>query len=386
MLIIGKQKIDEKKYSSMSLYDMVKAITKNPKVFEGKSDIIIDKIKKAKNNGEDGWAEINKSWGIVASGKAKGKIDKYFKKGMEASKNYFSLPPEQSPSTRKIKIEQKKDTLDKVFVRKECSDELSNNSIKKATSIEGDAKNDVIIENMEPCEDVVVKLRNEVGGEKVSSFTNGLSIRKNQLNQLNSSEKEPKFQKILASHSIEEAIKAKVVFNDISGRSLNLIASKIKAKFDELKSSGKPELFEGEMLNAQELLKKYDNKLVCEKINKIIDKYLEESELYICENKSPISRIWYAINSVFRLQDITSHKFNEFKMAITDYLNNEPIESVEKCSSELMQEILNHTHENIANKVNNFIEVYSIDRVNELKGYANFSVESKPELLKPKKI
>lgn len=65
-----------------SLNDMVMAITKNPKVFEGKSDIIIDKIKATKNNGGEGWTEINNAWGIVASGKAKEKIDKYFKKGL----------------------------------------------------------------------------------------------------------------------------------------------------------------------------------------------------------------------------------------------------------------------------------------------------------------
>lgn len=66
-----------------SLNDMVMAITKNPKVFEGKSDIIIDKIKAAKNNGGDGWTEINNAWGVVTSGDAKRKIDKYFNKALK---------------------------------------------------------------------------------------------------------------------------------------------------------------------------------------------------------------------------------------------------------------------------------------------------------------
>lgn len=66
-----------------SLNDMVIAITKNPKVFEGKSDIIIDKIKAAKNNGGDGWTEINNAWSIVASEGAKRKIDKYFNKALK---------------------------------------------------------------------------------------------------------------------------------------------------------------------------------------------------------------------------------------------------------------------------------------------------------------
>lgn len=66
-----------------SLNGMVMAITKNPKVFKGKSDIIIDKIKAAKNNGKDGWEEITKAWGIVANGEAKRKIDKYFKEALK---------------------------------------------------------------------------------------------------------------------------------------------------------------------------------------------------------------------------------------------------------------------------------------------------------------
>lgn len=233
---------------------------------------------------------------------------------------------------------------------------------------------------MEHCEGVT----DEVIGEKVNSFTSRLSIIKNKLNYLNSSEKEPKPQRILPSHTIEEAIKIKVIFDGVSDRSLNLIKSKIKTKFNELKSSKTPELFEREMFNAQGILKKYDNKLVCEKINNIINKYLDKHEVYIRENKSPISRFWYAINSVNSLQDITPRKFNEFKMAITDCLKEEPIEDIKEYSSKLMQKISSYTHKNIADQVNDFITVYSGDRVNELNGYEKFSVESKPELLKPK--
>ncbi|SPZ22207.1 Uncharacterised protein [Providencia rettgeri] len=238
---------------------------------------------------------------------------------------------------------------------------------------------------MKHCENVVAKLGNEVVDEKVSGFINELSIRKNQLNQPSSSEKEPKFQKILASHTIEEAIKIKVPFNGISRRSLNLIESKIKAKFNELKSSKTPEFFEREMFNAQDILKKYDNKLVCEKINNIIDKYLDEHELYIRKNNSPMSRILYAIKSVFELQDITPRKLNEFKMAIIDLLKKDSIEDVFKSSSDLIRKVSHYTHKNIADKVNDFINVYSMDRVNELKGNEKFSVASKIELLEPEK-
>lgn len=111
MLGVGKKNFDEQKYSSMSLNDMVIAITKNPKVFEGKSYIIIDKIKTTKNKGEDGWAEINKSWGIVTSGKAKEKIDKYFKKGLKVDRD---------PSINKnvkINISDKETTLQPIDVK-----------------------------------------------------------------------------------------------------------------------------------------------------------------------------------------------------------------------------------------------------------------------------
>jgi hypothetical protein len=365
-----------------SLNDMVTAITKNPKVFEGKSDIIINKIKAVKNSSANGGKEINEAWEIAKNGskEAQRKTNKYFMEGTKASKNYFSLPTEKIISTQEIKTEQGKDTLDKVVTRKVCDDDLSNHSIKKTTPIEGDAKNDVTIEKMEHCEGVT----DEVIGEKVNSFTSRLSIIKNKLNYLNSSEKEPKPQRILPSHTIEEAIKMKVIFDGVSDRSLNLIKSKIKTKFNELKSSKTPELFEREMFNAQGILKKYDNKLVCEKINNIINKYLDKHEVYIRENKSPISRFWYAINSVNSLQDITPRKFNEFKMAITDCLKEEPIEDIKEYSSKLMQKISSYTHKNIADQVNDFITVYSGDRVNELNGYEKFSVESKSELLKPK--
>lgn len=370
-----------------SLNDMVTAITKNPKVFEGKSDIIINKIKAVKNSGSDGLKEIDKAWDIAkrnGSKEAQRKTDKYFMEGTKASENYFPLLTEKPIYTQEIKIEPRKDTLDKVVTRKECDDDFSNNSTKKNTSIEGDTKNDVTIEKTEPCEGMIDNLKNEVVGEKVNIFTSGLSIIKNKLNHRNSSEKEPKPQRILPSHTIGEAIEIKVIFNGISDRSLNLIKSKIKARFNELKLSENPELFEKEMFNAQGILKKYDNELVCEKINNIINKYLYKNEVYIRENKSPISRFWYAIRSMNSLQDITPHKFNEFKMAIIDCLKDEPIEKIEGYSLELKKNISRFTHKNISEKVNDFITVYSGDRVNELKGYEKISVENKPELLQPK--
>lgn len=367
-----------------SLNDMVTAITNNPKVFEGKSDIIINKIKAVKNSSADGLKEIDKAWDIAKNGseEAQRKTNKYFMEGMKESENYFIKPTEQQISTKKIK--QRKATLDKVVTQKLYDGDLSNNLIKKTALIECDAKNDVIIEKMDHCEGVIDKLKSKLIGEKVNSFINGVSIIKNKLNQLNSSEEEPKFQKILSSHTIEEAIKIKVIFDGISDRSLDLIESKIRAKFNELKSSENPERFEKEMFNVQEILKKYDNELVCKKIDNIINKYLDKHEVYIRESKSPISRIWCAINSVSLLQDITPRKFNEFKMAITGYLKEEPIEDIQESSKKLRDKISSYTHENIAEKVNDFIEVYSIDRVSELKGCEKFSIESKTDLLQPK--
>lgn len=379
---VSNEKIQ--KYASLSLEDMIVKIKNKPKAFEGFSYVIVDKIKKIKKNGD--MDTINKNWLLKkgANDESIRKIDKYFNLGMKASTNYFSSPPEQSLPAKKIQTEQKENILDKVTERKSHSDDLSNNSIKKNTPTENGAKNDEVIENMKHCEGATVEQKKGAVSEKINDFINELLPNKNKSNQLKSSEKEPEFQKILASHTIEEAIKIKVVFNEISVRSLNLIESKIKAKFNELKSSKTPELFEREMFNAQEILKKYDNKLVCEKINKIINKYLDEHELYIRENKSPISRFWYAVNSVFGLQDITPRKFNEFKMAIRDDFKKEPIENIEKYSSDLVRKISNYTHENIAKKINDFITTHLIDRINELKGDEKLSDTSKAELLEPK--
>ncbi|MEQ5137596.1 MULTISPECIES: hypothetical protein [Providencia] len=383
---IFQTKLQDSILMNYSLSDMVREIVKKPTVFKGRSYIIINKIKTIKNNSTNGLKEINEAWDIAKNGskEAQRKTNKYFMEGTKASENYFLKPTEQPLSTQEVKIEKRKNILDKEVARKACDDDFSNHSIKKTTPIEGDAKNDVTIEKMGPCEGVIDKPKNEVVGEKANSFTRGFSIIKNKLNHQNSSENEPKPQRILPSDTIEEAIKKKVAFNGISDRSLNLIKSKIKAKFNELKSSKTPELFEREMFNAQGVLKKYDNELVCGKINNIINKYLDKHEIHIRESKSPISRVWYAINSVNSLQDITPRKLNEFKMAITDYLKEEPIENIEKYSSELMQKISNYTHKNIVEQVNDFITAYSGGRVNELKGYEKISVESKSELLKPK--
>ncbi|MEX0425057.1 hypothetical protein KDV38_15170 [Providencia rettgeri] len=360
---------------SISLSDMVDNIINKHSFYEGSSHLIIDKIVSLKNStNADGMKEITEAWDKVnkANGKAKCKINKYFNKGIEASENYFLKPPKQSIPTKEIQSEQKENGFEKSTARKLHSDDLSNNSI----SIKSNSKSDGIIEKMEHCNGVITKQKNEVVSEE---------IKKIKLNQLSKSEEEPKFQKILSSHTIEEAIKIKVIFSGISNKSLNLIESKIKARFDELKSSETPELFEHEMLSAQEILKKYDNKLVCEKINNIINKFLDKNELYIRENRSPISRIWCAINSVFGLQDVTPRKLNEFKMAIIDSLKMASVENIDKYASDLKRKISNHTHENITKQVNDFIDVYSVDRVNELKGNEKISVVSKTELLEPRK-
>ncbi|MEQ4675671.1 hypothetical protein ABN063_13995 [Providencia vermicola] len=325
---------------SISLNDMVDNIIRRYNFYKGSSHLIIDKIVSLKNSvGDDGMKEIQEAWAkkSEANKKAKYKIDKYFHRGMKASTNYFSSSPEQSLPAKKTQTEQKENTLDKVTERKSHSDDLSNDSIKEK-----------------------------------------------QLNQSGLSEKKPEFQKILPHHTIEEAIKVKVIFNKISGRSLNLIEAKIKERFNELKSSETPEKFEIEMLNMQEILKKYDNELVCKKIDTIINKYLDEHELYIRENKNLISRVWCAINSVFGLQSITPRKLNEFKMLIVDNFEKEPIENIEKHASDLKQRISDYTHENIAKMVNDFIDIHSIDRINELKSDEKPSVASKTELLEPK--
>ncbi|MBV2188250.1 MULTISPECIES: hypothetical protein [Providencia] len=301
------------------------------------------------------------------------------------SKGNIPVTPEETMIHNEVSDETKKGgTLEQGLTSYVYDSDLSNQELKEIVRIESNSINNESIEKMEQRKGRVDKLNIAVVRDKINSITKG-AIRKNKLSQLEPSEEEPKFQKILSSHTIEEAIKIKVAFNGISKKSLNLIESKIKARFNELKSSKKPELFEMEMLKTQKILKKYDNKLVCEKINNIIDKYLDKHELYIRKNNSPNSRICYAINSVFELQDITQRKLDEFKMAIIDCLKKEPIEDILNSSSDLMRKVSRYTHKNIADKVNDFINVYSMDRVNELKGNEKFSVASKIELLEPEK-
>ncbi|HEQ1859212.1 TPA: hypothetical protein VEO38_002774 [Providencia alcalifaciens] len=114
-----------------SLNEMVIAITKNPKVFEGKSDIIIDKIKAAKNNGGDGWTEINNAWGIVASGEAKRKIDKYFK---EALKVVNSTENEHLKAN--LKSESKSESSEGKYTAASSSDEKKAKSHRMMEKIE----------------------------------------------------------------------------------------------------------------------------------------------------------------------------------------------------------------------------------------------------------
>ncbi|WP_285317066.1 hypothetical protein [Providencia rettgeri] len=301
------------------------------------------------------------------------------------SKGNIPVTPEETMIHNELSDETKKGgTLEQGLTSYVYDSDLSNQELKEIVPIESNSINNESIEKMEHRKGRVDKLNIAVVRDKINSITKG-AIRKNKLSQLEPSEEEPKFQKILSSHSIEESIKIKLPFNRISIRSLSLIESKIKSRFNKLKSSETPELFEKEMFDAQEILKKYDNKLVCEKINNIIDKYLDKHELYIRKNNSPNSRICYAINSVFELQDITQRKLDEFKMAIIDCLKKEPIEDILNSSSDLMRKVSRYTHKNIADKVNVFINDYSMDRVKELNRNEKFSVASKIELLEPEK-
>jgi hypothetical protein len=116
---------------SYSLNDMVIAITKKPKVFKGKSRIIINKIKAAKNNGTDGWTEINNAWGIVASGKAKEKIDKYFKKGLRDVSS-----TENEYLKMSVKSEPKSESLSDKLIEASSSDEKKTKSHHMMEKIE----------------------------------------------------------------------------------------------------------------------------------------------------------------------------------------------------------------------------------------------------------
>lgn len=130
---IFQTKLQDSRLMNYSLSDMVREIVKKPTIFEGRSYIIINKIKKVNNNSSDGGKKINEAWEIAKNGskEAQRKTNKYFMEGTKASKNYFSLPTEKTISTQEIKTEQGKDTLDKVVTRKVCDDDLSNHSIKK---------------------------------------------------------------------------------------------------------------------------------------------------------------------------------------------------------------------------------------------------------------
>ncbi|EJF7713668.1 hypothetical protein M8697_003957, partial [Providencia rettgeri] len=85
MPIFGKQKFDERKYSSMSLNDMVNKIKEKPDAFEGNSCVVVNKIKEIKNKGDSGWSEIKDVWSVEPKGEAKKKLKKYFKKGLKES-------------------------------------------------------------------------------------------------------------------------------------------------------------------------------------------------------------------------------------------------------------------------------------------------------------
>lgn len=287
------------------------------------------------------------------------------------------------------------DALAVSIQKKNNNNDISQKSLNKIKDkiilIKNSVASEVFKKNMDSIKVQVSEMKSHTVSEKINKVINACLTKENQSNQSASNEvkneagnkvaTDPKFSRIRSSHTIEEAILLKVVFNGISQQSLNKIETKIKNKLKEMISSQTPELFEREMLNAQSILKKYDNEVVCEEINKIINKYLDKYERFICEGKTPLNRICYAIQSVEKLQSITPRKLNEFKMAIIDSFKYQPIESIDAHSEYLIEVVFKYTHENIKQEINGFIELYAIDRAKELKGDKQYHIESNRELL-----
>ncbi|MDX4945703.1 MULTISPECIES: hypothetical protein [Providencia] len=280
----------------------------------------------------------------------------------------------------------KEDTLVQAISRKINNNDLSKESLMKIsgklTSIKSSHTKDEFIARMNQCKDIIAKLKSELVREKINKIINEYLTEGSQ-STLSEQETEPSFSRIYFHHSIAESIECKIKFNGISSKSLSKIEDKIKAKFNEVKSSKTPEMFEKEMLEAQSILKKYDNDVVCKKIDEIINKYLDRYYVVIKENYSPISRIWSAVRSVSGLQEITPRKLDEFKAAIIDSFKFQSIEFIESHQCELKRKVSKYIDGNIEKKFIEVIEQCANYRRRELKESYQYDT-SEPKNLFPK--
>ncbi|WP_404462349.1 hypothetical protein [Providencia rettgeri] len=152
MPIFGKQKFDDQKYLSMPLKDMVIKIKEKPDFFEGNSHVIINKIKEIKNKGDSGWSEINDAWNVESKGKAKKKIDKYFKEGL---KEYNEFLKKENINKEVVAV-----FNDKEFVNQPTNVEVEEQS---ANDNEG-VKSRFCEEIKKDVKNAVMKIKNNIKG------------------------------------------------------------------------------------------------------------------------------------------------------------------------------------------------------------------------------
>ncbi|MCX9110859.1 hypothetical protein OKT22_17745 [Providencia rettgeri] len=154
MPIFGKQKFDERKYSSMSLNDMVNKIKEKPDAFEGNSCVVVNKIKEIKNKGDSGWSEIKDVWSVEPKGEAKKKLKKYFKKGLKesyvvlkneiANKKVVANIKDEKFSNQPANIETKERIVDSTGCNRSGLSKEVKKEVKDAIiKFEGDIKNEL---------------------------------------------------------------------------------------------------------------------------------------------------------------------------------------------------------------------------------------------------
>lgn len=281
------------------------------------------------------------------------------------------------------------DTLFESIKRKNNNDNISEKSLgkieEKIRRVKNSVDYEVFKKSMDDLKFQVSEMKSQTVREKINKVISECLLTESQLNQstLHEIEPEPTFKRIRFYHSIEEAILCKIAFNTISSKSLSKIEAKIQARFNEVMSSKTPEMFEKEMVEAKSILKKYDNEVVCKKIDEIINKYLDRYYVVIKENYSPISRIWSAVRSVSGLQEITPRKLDEFKAAIIDSFKFQSIEFIESHQCELKRKVSKYIDGNIEEKFIEVIEQCANDRRRELKESYQYDT-SEPKNLFPK--